>query len=141
MADALVPIYVFGSPDVERILAENGVSLAELLRRDGVDVQQTHGTNPVATPGGGDKEPVTIFLLSVAAIATLTPILTNAWGRLTHHPLAVEETVVEPMLDAGGAPLLGPDGTVLTRWVRRSTPVMQDVETSAFGVTLKLAEH
>ena len=141
MAEALVPVYVFGSPEVERLLADNGVSLAELLRRDGVDVQQGHGTNPVATPGGGDKEPVTIFFLSVAALATLLPQVMRAWGQLTRHPLAVEETVVEPMLDAGGKPVLGPDGTVLKRWVRRSTPLKQDVETSALGITLKLAEH
>jgi hypothetical protein len=141
MADELVPVYVFGSADVERILADSGVSLAELLKAEGVDVQQSRGTNPVATPGGGEKEPVTIFFLTVAAIAVLTPILTRAWGQITHHPLTVEETVVEPMLDDSGKPVTGPDGKVLTRWVRRTTPVKQDVETSALGITLKIAEH
>jgi hypothetical protein len=140
MADDLVPVYVFGSPKVEEILADNGVSLADLLRREGVEVQQGHGTDPVPTPGGGTKEPVTIFFLTITALATLTPILTRAWGQLTHHPLAVEETVVEPVLDDSGKPVVGPDGAVLTRWTRRSTPVQQSVKASALGIELSVSE-
>ncbi len=141
MADELVPVYVFGSAEVERVLADNGVSLAQLLQGEGVDARQTYGTNPVATPGGADKEPVTILFLTAAAIAVLTPVLMRAWGQITRRPLAVEETIVEPMLDPSGKPVLGPDGNVLLRWVQRSTPSAQSVEASAFGIRLKVGEH
>ncbi len=42
-----VPIYVLATPEVRALLADNETSLAELLRAEGVDVEEQTAANPV----------------------------------------------------------------------------------------------
>jgi hypothetical protein len=122
MADN-VPIYVLTTPEVRAFLADNETSLGELLRSEGVQVQEQAGANPVRAEGGSSKEPVTIILASAALVATLTPIITRVLQRFSRTPVVAEEQTLLPVLDASGAPVKDKDGQPLTYWAKRAKVV------------------
>ncbi len=115
-----VPIYVLATPEVRAFLADNETSLAELLRAEGVDVEEQTAANPVRKEGGSTKEPVTILLASAAVIATLTPVITRILQRFSREPVVAEEQMLLPVLDANGAPVKDKDGQPLTYWASRA---------------------
>src|SRR5689334_21612935 len=116
----MVPIYVLTTPEVRAFLAENETSLAELLRKEGVDVEEQAGANPVRREEGSTKEPVTILLASAAVIATLTPMVTRVLQRFSRKPVVAQEQVLLPVLDGSGAPVKDKDGQPLTYWTTRA---------------------
>jgi hypothetical protein len=116
----MVPVYVLTTPEVRAFLADNETSLAELLRREGVEVEEEAGANPVRREEGSTKEPVTILLASAAVIATLTPVVTRVLQRFSRKPVVAEEQVLLPVLDGSGAPVKDKDGEPLTYWATRA---------------------
>ena len=136
MADT-VPIYVLTTPEVRALLADNETSLGELLRSEGVEVQEQAGANPVRAEGGSAKEPVTIILASAAVIATLTPIITRVLQRFSRKPVVAEEQTLLPVLDGSGAPVRDKDGQPLTYWAKRARVVTAPESLPGSAINIK----
>ncbi len=135
-------VYVRTSPEVAEILAYNRVSLAELLRREGIEVAQAYGDDPVRTPGVMHREPITLLILATAAtVAAIAPALSRAFGMMTNRPIAAVEKVTEPMLDGAGKPILDEAGKPLLRWIERTQPATLQAHVKGFGIELKVGEH
>ena len=115
-----VPIYVLTSPEVQAFLADNGTSLGELLRAEGVPVEERTGPNPVHSEDGAKKEPVTILLASAAVIATITPLIKSILQRYSKPN--VENQVLLPVMDRSGAVVRDKDGQALTHWGQQPLP-------------------
>ena len=141
MADR-TEVYVLTSPQVAEILARAPVSLEELLRREGVDVVQTYGDDPVRKPGATEREPVTLLIIATAAaVAALAPALSRVLGMLTHQPIVAVEKVCEPILDENGKPVLDAAGAPLLRWIERTRPVTLNVDVKALGIEIAVGER
>jgi hypothetical protein len=62
-------LFVFTSPDIEAILTENETNLADLLKREGCDVEQGFGKDLAkASSGDSTREIATTILASAALV-------------------------------------------------------------------------
>src|SRR5437588_13044305 len=113
MADT-IEMYVLTTPGVRAFLADNETSISELLRKEGVKVEEQTAPNPVRREEGSTKEPVTILLASAAVIATLTPMIKSILQR--YSKASVENQVLLTVLDGSGAVVREKDADALTYW-------------------------
>ncbi len=114
-------IYVFLSPEIEALLADNGTNVAELLQSEGLPVQQAFATNPATDTAGGSKEPVTIILATAAVVVALTPVLIRLIERLTSKPIILKEKVLSPVEDSHGQVVHDANGEPVLAWQVKST--------------------
>ena len=79
-------LFVFTSPDVDAIFTENRTNLADLLKREGCDVEQGFGKDPEkASSGDSTREIAITILASAALVAALTPIVLKVLQSLTYN--------------------------------------------------------
>ena len=112
-------VYVLDAPEIRAFLANNGTSIGELLRAEGIAVEERRGANPARQGEGATRELVTILLASAKIIAALAPVISTVLGRLVRKDIVVEEWELLPVLDGSGAPVLDKDGRPLTYWAKR----------------------
>jgi hypothetical protein len=142
VADQPIELYVQSSREVEEALARNGVSLADLLRREGVQVEERPGTLPVTTADSASREPITLLILTgVAAISALGPILTRALGIISDKPVEVVEKITEPMLDDAGKPVLDAHGRQLYKVTERHAPLKLETNVKLLGLSFTSKEN
>jgi hypothetical protein len=112
-------IFVFLSPEVQELLADNQVDLVDLLRQEGVTVQRGFAQDPTTSADAGHKEPVTIILASAALVVALTPLLTKLIEELSHEAVLVTEQVLVPVEDSQGNVVHDNAGKPVLHWVER----------------------
>jgi hypothetical protein len=113
-------LYVFASPEMEELLADNRTDLVELLQQEGVAVRRGSAPDPAADPTAGSKEPTTVILASAAVVAAITPLIIKVVERLTRKTALVVEKVPVALLDGNGQVVHDSSGKPIYRWVDRA---------------------
>ncbi len=137
--------FIFAAPEVEQLLADNGTSIDELLRRQGYEVDRGTTGNPATDADKGTREIATTILASAALVAAMTPILMKIIQSLTYKGVVVHETVLIPIEDSSGDIISDSDGNAKLQWVRRSKllessrdPATQEVKIKALGFEVEI---
>ena len=138
--------FVLASPAVTEVLADNGVDLVALLRQQGVAVDARLEPDPTRPADAGEKELVTVLLVSAALAAVLGPTITRVIGALTHRPVLVTETVAVPVEDAAGNVVRDARGNPVLQWVdrrrfvepARGAPDAGPVRVEGYGLKIEL---
>ena len=114
-----IEVYVFLSPNIERILSVNRVSLSELLwRQEKIQVSETNAVNPIEGSVSSTREVATVLIASAALVASLTPALSRIIEGITGAKVMVKEAVLEPALVAKNEGV-NSDAPRLLKWVER----------------------
>ena len=116
--EQLSDIYIYPSPEIQELLADNNINLADLLKQEGVDITSRLGTDP--TGDKHSKDSTTILMASAAVALALTPILYKVINALTHKTVVVRELVLVPVEDSQGNILKDDDGVPILHWERRT---------------------
>lgn len=140
-------LFVFASTEIETILAENQTSLADLLKREGYDVEKAVREDP-ASIDSEDKtrEITTVLLASAAVIAALTPIVIQVIKSLTYNKdVVVHEKVLVPIEDSAGNVVRDASGEPLLKWEERSKilestsgTTQNELKIKAFGFEIEI---
>jgi hypothetical protein len=106
------------SREVEELLADNGINLAELLARHGTGLRVELAT---ATGVGAsrDKDVAAVLVATAAVIASATPLIIHAFNRLTARPVLVTRVVRVPVEDSTGAVVRDAAGEPVLAWESR----------------------
>jgi hypothetical protein len=129
-------VLLYASPEVEELLADNGINLVEVLRREGLEVGRGSVTEGIPSAQSGLKEPVTILLASAAVIASLTPIISKTISAITHKPVIVTEQMLVPVEDSTGKVVRDSSGNPQLHWVDRKR-LLEPTSTSRDRMSLK----
>lgn len=130
-------VFLFPSPEVQALLADNGTDLVELLKREGVEVRRGFATDPAASAASGHKDPATVIIASAALVAALTPILSQALAALTHKTLVVREEVIVPVEDSKGNVVRDANGQPLVHWVARDVIRESSMQPDGYDISIK----
>lgn len=140
------PIHVHSSTEIEEALADNGVTIADLLAQQGVPLETEVGSDP-ASGDDGNKEAVTIILATAGLVMAATPLLKRGIRPLVHKSVVATERVLVPVEDSQGNVVRDAEGQPVLRWIDRSRLIEsaasdpnQKIEISGFGIELKLEE-
>jgi pyruvate/2-oxoglutarate dehydrogenase complex dihydrolipoamide acyltransferase (E2) component len=110
--------FIFLSPEVKKILDENGIDLVEELNRSGHDVKRTFAPDPAAADRDRSKAAELVILTSAMAFGAVTFGITkiiDALGR--NKKILVKEHRCVPVVDNSGAPVLTKEGQPILHWV------------------------
>ena len=113
------PIFVFASPEIQELLADNETDLVELLNQDGLPVTRGYAQDPTQGEDAAYKEPVSIILATTALIVALTPTISKVITALSHKAVEVEEMVLVPVEDSKGNVVHDKDGNPILHWMKR----------------------
>lgn len=135
--------------EINALLAELGVTWADLLQQEGLEVRQEYQTDPAARPGSREKEPVTILLASAGLVMALAPAIARVITSLSRRPVKVTETILVPVEDSKGNVIKDSTGAPVLNWVERTRLLEPGSATSGkssaslegpLGLKLKLDE-
>jgi hypothetical protein len=137
-------VYILPEPEVEKLLADNGIDLVRELQKKGLDVKGTRGADPSKS---GERDLVLVILASGVAFAAISHGIAQIINALAGSKGA--ETIrvaTSPRLDADGNPVLGPDGRPLyDTWTRREVAApnphdhSSNVDGEFLGLKVKLS--
>jgi len=138
--------FLFASPDIEAIFADNGTDIVELLKREGCEVERGVAQDPAkANSGDSTREIATIILASAALVAALTPILLKILQSLTYKDVMVHEIMLIPVEDSAGNVVKDAYGEPVLRWVKRSKilestrdKARQQIKVKALGFEIEI---
>jgi hypothetical protein len=122
--DERFEVSLFVDPEIERLLIESRTDVPSLLRRGGIDVQQSSGS--LAAAPTGEREPVTVLLATAAVIVAMTPTLREAIRALSRRDVMVTERVPVPLLDGEGEAIRDGRGRPMVEWVNRKRRLRSD---------------
>jgi hypothetical protein len=139
-------LFVFTSPDIEAIFTENETNLADLLKREGCDVEQGFGKDLAkASSGDSTREIATTILASAALVAALTPIVLKVLQSLTYKDGVVHEVVLVPVEDSDGNVIKDASGEPVMNWIKRSKILestrdqnQQEINIKALGFEIEI---
>lgn len=95
-------VFLIPSPEVLELLADNEISLVDILQREGFAIEHTAAPHPTAGPDAGLKEPVTVIFASAALVAALTPTILRIIGELSRKQVVVVAEDLVPVEDSKG---------------------------------------
>lgn len=130
-SDPVSGVYVRMSDDVQGLLAENDVSLLDLLKSEGIQARVAAASDPASDASVGTKEPITLVLATAAAIAALTPVLTRAINAISRRPVVVRETVLAPVESSSGEIVKSSTGKPILSWVERTRVISRQQPASS----------
>lgn len=119
MADCA--IHVLLAPEIEAIVADNGIDLVKELRKQGLEVEKSFSVDPSARDRDRSKDVVlTILASSTAALALSAGIskIFDALGR--NKKVIAKEMVCEPIVGEDGKAMKFPDGSPMLQWIERT---------------------
>ncbi len=117
--EAQQQIFIFASPEIQELLADNETDLVELLNQKGIEVSRGYAQDPTLMSNSGNKEPVSIILASTALVLALTPTISKIITALSHKSVEVEEVVLQPVEDSQGSVVYDTVGNPILQWVKR----------------------
>jgi hypothetical protein len=112
-------IFIFASPEIQELLADNETNLVELLNQEGIAVSRGYAQDPTQNRNVGNKEPVSILLATAALILALTPTISKVITALSHKTVEVEEMVLLPVEDSQGNVVHDAAGNPILQWIKR----------------------
>jgi hypothetical protein len=97
-------VYVYASPEIQKLLENYETDFAELLRREGKTVKQEVARDPVASADdpNASRDVVTVLVASAAVAAVLTPTIRHAIEVLANKPIIIERVSYKPVEDSSG---------------------------------------
>ncbi|MCZ0962953.1 hypothetical protein [Paracoccus benzoatiresistens] len=144
-------IFILPDPEVEKLLADNGIDLVRELQKKRLKVEGTfievEGTFRADPTKSGEKDLVLVILASAAAFVAVSQGIVQIINALAASKGAETiEVTTSLQLDADGKPIKGDDGQPLyNTWSRReaAAPVPRDhtsgVEWELMGLKVKLS--
>ncbi len=131
-------LFVFASPEIQLLLADNQVDLADLLKKEGISVSQGLAQDPAISNASIHKDPATVIFASAALALSLTPIITKVIAALSHKSVVVHELILIPVEDSEGNIVYDQAGQPILRWVRRTRIVESSEQPhEAMSISLK----
>lgn len=115
-----IQAFVFASPEIEELLADNQIDLVELLKQEGIHVDKGFAKDPTITAKAGQKDPTGILLGTAAIILALTPILSKTITAISRKNVVVHELVCIPVEDSNGNVVSDSSGEPVLQWVTRA---------------------
>ena len=115
-----IQAFVFASPEIEELLADNEINLAELLKQEGIQVDKGFAKDPTITAISGQKDPTGILIGTAAIIFALTPILSKTITAISRKNVVVHELVCVPVEDSKGNVVQDASGAPVLQWVTRA---------------------
>ena len=112
-------IFIFASPEIQELLADNETDLVELLNQEGIAVSRSYIRDPTQSGDSAYKEPVSIILASTALVLALTPTISKVIAALAHKAVEVEEMVLVPVEDSQGNVVRDSVGNPILHWIKR----------------------
>jgi hypothetical protein len=112
-------IYVELSAAAERALADNGLSLEEIVRRAAAEATFRYEASPAGSGSGRDKDVVTIILASGVAAGLIAHGISRVLATILNRPQMTEVEEFVAVTDANGAPVRDSSGRPVTRIRRR----------------------
>ena len=113
-------IFLFTSPDIKEVLADNKIDLVEILKQEGIQLSQEFAKDPTENVKSRDREATAVILASAALILAITPILSKVIAALSHKKVIVKELVCIPVEDSGGNVMKNYHGEPILQWVERT---------------------
>lgn len=100
-------VYIELSSDIEELLANNQVTLADILQKENIEADVLSGAVPYQQEGGAKtKSIVPIILASAASISLITFAIANFLKAWHQKPYFVEYDELEPIKNDDGTFLL-----------------------------------
>ncbi len=113
-------IYLELSDEMQGALADNGLDLADLLRREPVDATVAHGVLPVQTESGArEREVATVVLAGAAAVAAVGFAVSQCLRAIYAKPQRVTWYEPEEVRDAQGDVVRDGQGQPVFKKVKR----------------------
>jgi hypothetical protein len=119
MMERAQEIFIFASPEIQELLADNQTDFMELLRQEGITISRGSSQDPAMGKGSAYKEPATVIIASAALVVALTPIITRAIEALSHKSVLVQESVLVPVEDSRGDVVRDATGQPVLQWRER----------------------
>jgi hypothetical protein len=139
------PIFIFASPEIQEILADNRIGIGDILRQEGFDVSESFAQDPAEAAGSGYKDAATVILASAALIAMLTPIISKVISTLAHRAVLVREMELLPVVDEQGDVVRDASGEPTLYWAPRARVVeftepqgVSSVSVKGYGIEISL---
>jgi hypothetical protein len=135
-------VFLFLSPDVERLLADHDVDVKEVIRRTTQPITVGFGQDP-ATAASGAKDPVTILMASAAVIAAATPLIRELIRTLAGREPVIREKRLVPVEDSRGNVVLDSNGQATLHWVDEVKAVIPEhtsepLAIKGFGIEISI---
>ena len=113
-------IYLELSPELEGALADNGLSIQDILQREAIEVTVTEGVLPLQTEDGArTKDIVTIILASSVAVAAIGFAVSQVLGTVYSRPHKVEYYENVELYNKKGKILTDKKGRPIYKTVKR----------------------
>lgn len=95
-------IYLELSEEIRKLLAQNNISIKDVLRRENIDADISYAESPFAADGTiKTRDIVTIIAVSSVAFSLVAPAFVKIINELKNDPEIVRETwfELEPVID------------------------------------------
>ncbi len=125
--------YLFISPELEKFLIDNEISVADMLRETKQEVPIALVDDP-ATQENRQKEPVTLILASTAVIAALTPVLKEVIRRIARRDPVIRDRMLVPVETRDGTVIRNADGEPILHWVDKAVGLVPEVKSEATNI-------
>jgi hypothetical protein len=113
-------IYLELSNEIQELLADNDLSIKDILQREEIDAIVTQGIPPFqAEDGARTKDVITIVLAGSFAVAAISFAISQVLNTLHHKPYFVEYYENVELRDAKGSVLKDREGNPLFKTVKR----------------------
>jgi hypothetical protein len=113
-------IYIEMSDDIQATLADNEISIADILRQSDFQDEITYGSPPYRTDyGSRDKDIVTIILASSVAVFAVGSAISQVLATLHRKPYFVQYDELVELHDADGNIMLDEKGNPQFKLVKR----------------------
>lgn len=104
-------IYLELAKEIEELMADNEISIEEILEREHIEAEVTSGVVPYQSEEGArTKDIVTIILASSAAVAAIGFAFSQVLHEVSNKPHLIEFYENEELRDADGKILIDGDG-------------------------------
>lgn len=147
---AEIPIYIELSDDVAEIMADNRLSIEDILHQEGIDATVSSGMLPVQTEEGArSKDIVTIVTAGSILISAIAFAISKVISAIANRPQRVEYDELVELRDAEGN-IITDDyyGKPLFKRVKRVallTPAQKSEFEATFdpanGITMKISSE
>lgn len=115
MADLRDRAYMSFGPELQRLLASNGIAVQTVLERAHFTEAELVD-DPAAHASAGNRDAAILIMASAAAIAAATPLITRIIALLTDKPIVTRSRELVPALDGHGSAILDAKGNPVMTW-------------------------
>jgi hypothetical protein len=113
-------IYLELSDEIQGILADNGLSIEDILQQEAVEATVSHGVAPYQSEEGArTKEVVTIILASSVAVAAIGFAISQVLNSIHDKPYFVEYDEPVELRDENGKVLKDREGKPIFKKIKR----------------------